>query len=136
MGEETSARGGNKRMMKRDAYAASAVAVLVVMLTAGACSSDDEGGDGSTPADGGSGMSITAEDFQFSPSSLSLPSGGATITVTNEGSVEHSFTLDDDSVSEDVEPGDSVTVSVDISADAGFHCEYHPDQMTGTLTVS
>ena len=124
-------------MRKRNAYAASAVAVLVVMLTAGACSSDDEGGgEGSTPADGGSEMSITAEDFQFSPSSLTVPSGGATITVTNEGSVEHSFTLDDDSVSEDIEPGDSVTVSVDISADAGFHCEYHPDQMTGTLTVS
>ena len=50
--------------------------------------------------------------------------------------VEHSFTLDDDSVSEDVEPGESVTVTVDVTADAPFHCTYHPDQMTGTLTVA
>jgi plastocyanin len=79
---------------------------------------------------------IAAQDFQFSPSSLTVPSGKSTITVTNEGEVEHSFTLDDDSVSEDVEPGESVSVTVDITEDAGFHCEYHPDQMTGTLAVS
>ena len=83
-----------------------------------------------------SDLAITAEDFQFSPDSLTVPSGESSITVTNEGSVEHSFTLDDDSVSEDIEPGDSVTVTVDVTADAGFHCKYHPDQMTGTLSVS
>ena len=65
-----------------------------------------------------------------------MPSGESTITVTNSGAVEHNFTLDDDSVSEDVEPGESVTVTVDVSADAPFHCKYHPDQMTGTLTVA
>jgi hypothetical protein len=27
-------------------------------------------------------------------------------------------------------------VTVDVSADAPFHCKYHPDQMTGTLTVA
>jgi plastocyanin len=116
-------------------------AALAVVLAVGACSSDDGGGgasDTGTPAGSGSGseLAIAAQDFQFSPSSLTVPSGESTITVTNEGSVEHSFTLDDDSVSEDVEPGESVSVSVDITQDAGFHCEYHPDQMTGTLSVS
>lgn len=112
---------------------------LAVVLAAGACSSDDGGGgasDTGTPAGSGSELAIAAQDFQFSPSSLTVPSGESTIMVTNEGSVEHSFTLDDDSVSEDVEPGESVSVSVDIAQDAGFHCEYHPDQMTGTLSVS
>ena len=119
---------------------AAIVAVLALASIAGACSSDD-GGDttdgegGATPADTSGGLSITAEDFQFSPPSLTVPSGESSITVTNEGSVEHSFTLDDDSVSEDVEPGESVTVTVDLTADAGFHCEYHPDQMKGTLSV-
>ncbi|HEY6568001.1 MAG TPA: cupredoxin domain-containing protein [Actinomycetota bacterium] len=119
---------------------AAIVVVLAFASIASACSSDDggdttDGGGGATPADTSGALSITAEDFRFSPSSLTVPSGESSITVTNEGSVEHSFTLDDDSVSEDIEPGDSVTVTVDLTADAGFHCEYHPDQMTGTLSV-
>jgi plastocyanin len=110
-------------------------AVLALMLAGSACGSDDgDGGGGDSGTD--SGLAIAAQDFQFSPSSLTVPSGESTITVTNEGEVEHSFTLDDDSVSEDVEPGESISVTVDISKDAGFHCEYHPDQMTGTLSVS
>jgi plastocyanin len=117
---------------------------VMVLLTLGlaACSSDDGDSGGSTPssaasASGGAGdLTITAEDFSFSPDTLAVPSGESTITVTNSGSVEHNFTLDDDSVSEDVEPGESVTVTVDVSADAPFHCKYHPDQMTGTLTVA
>jgi plastocyanin len=118
-------------------------ATLALVAAASACSSD-QGESGasnpSIPADAGSPtdaeVTIAAQDFQFSPSSLAVPSGESTITVTNEGDVEHSFTLDDDSVSQDVEPGDSVSVTVDITDDAGFHCEYHPDTMTGTLSVS
>jgi plastocyanin len=125
---------------RRMRFAAMVAGVLVLALVAGACSSDDGGdteGDGSaTPAGSTSDLSITASDFQFSPNELTLPSGESSITVTNEGAVEHSFTLDDDSVSEDIEPGDSVTVTVDLTADAGFHCKYHPDQMTGTLSVA
>ena len=116
---------------------------VMVLLTLGlaACSSDDGDSGGSTPSSaasssGAGGLTITAEDFSFSPDTLAVPSGESTITVTNSGSVEHNFTLDDDSVSEDVEPGESVTVTVDVSADAPFHCKYHPDQMTGTLTVA
>ena len=80
---------------------------------------------------------MTITDFTYDPDTLELPSGQEiTLQVTNNDDVEHSFTLDDDSVSEDVEPGESVTVAVDVSADAPFHCKYHPDQMTGTLTVA
>lgn len=126
-------------MATRGIRFAAMAGALTLIVAAGACSSDDggdTGGDGSaTPAGSGSDLAITASDFQFAPDALTVPSGQSSITVTNEGSVEHSFTLDDDSVSEDIEPGDSVTVSVDITADAGFHCEYHPDQMTGTLSV-
>jgi plastocyanin len=110
---------------------------LILVLGGSACSNDNGGGGADTagPADSGGELGIAAQDFQFSPTSLSVPSGESTITVTNEGEVEHSFTLDDDSVSEDVEPGGSVDVTVDITEDAGFHCEYHPDTMTGTLSV-
>ena len=107
--------------------------VIALTLGAVACSGNDDSGDGDS---GGGGPSITARDFEFDPSSLSVSSGESTITITNEGSVEHSFTLDDDSASVDIEPGESQTLTVNVTDDAGFHCEYHPDQMTGTLTVS
>jgi plastocyanin len=118
---------------------ASIAVMVLLMLGLAACSGDDGDSGGSTPSSasgGAGGLTITAEDFSFSPDTLEVPSGESTITVTNSGSVEHNFTLDDDSVSEDVEPGESVTVTVDVSADAPFHCKYHPDQMTGTLTVA
>ena len=125
--------------MRKRTTAGVLACLLVLTLGAAACSSDDGGGDSSssaTPTGGSPAMTITAEDFAFSPTTLSLPSGESSITVTNTGAVEHSFTLDDDSVSEDVEPGESITVTVDLSADAPFHCKYHPDQMTGTLEVA
>ena len=98
---------------------------VTVLLTLGlaACSSDDGDPGGATPSSaasssGGAGdvPTITAEDFSFSPDTLAVPSGESTITVTNARLVQHNFSLDDDSVSEDVEPGESVTVTVDVSA--------------------
>jgi plastocyanin len=117
-------------------FLAMLVAVFALILVSAACSSDDDGGD----AGGGDGaaadMTMTVKDFEFDPSTVDVSSGETTIEVTNTGAVEHSFTLDDDSVSQDIEPGETQTVTVNVTADAGFHCKYHPDQMTGTLTVS
>jgi plastocyanin len=112
----------------------SLAAVIVLTLVSAACSSDDGGdsGDGGGAAD----MTVTAKDFEFDPSTIDVSSGETTIEVTNTGAVEHSFTLDDDSVGVDIEPGESETVTVNLTATTGFHCKYHPDQMTGTLQVS
>ena len=109
-------------------------AVVALMLTSAACSSDDGGG--STDGGGAADMTVTAKDFEFDPSTIDVASGETTIEVTNTGAVEHSFTLDDDSVSQDIEPGESQTVTVNLTATTGFHCKYHPEQMTGTLNVS
>jgi len=109
-------------------------AVIALTLVGAACSSDDGGnsGDGDAAAD----MTVTAKDFAFDPSTVDVSSGETTIEITNTGAVEHSFTLDDDSVSQDIEPGETQTVTVNLTATTGFHCKYHPDQMTGTLQVS
>ena len=110
-------------------------AVIALTLVSAACSSDDGGSSG----DGGGGaadMTVTVKDFEFDPSTIDVSSGETTIEITNTGAVEHSFTLDDDSVSQDIEPGESETVTVNLTATTGFHCKYHPDQMTGTLQVS
>jgi plastocyanin len=109
-------------------------ATIALTLMGAACSSDDGGGstDGGAAAD----MTVTAKDFEFDPSTVDVSSGETTIEITNTGAVEHSFTLDDDSVSQDIEPGETQTVTVNLTATTGFHCKYHPDQMTGTLQVS
>jgi plastocyanin len=123
-----------------------AVALVLGVLAAG-CSSNDGGssggGDGgaSAPAEGGGGSStsITIKDFAFDPNTLK-GSGGQTMTIqlSNEDSTEHSFTLDDGSVSQDVDPGGSASVEVTLpgSGTVGWHCKYHPSTMTGTITIS
>ena len=123
--------------MHRHAFRLLAAVFSVALLTA-ACGSDDDGTDGSTDTGGGeSEQTITIADFTFDPSSLTVPSGeDVTIEVTNEDDAEHSFTLDDDSVSQDVEGGESQTVTINLTEGIGWHCEYHPDTMTGTITVS
>lgn len=109
-------------------------AVFALTLVSAACSSNDNSGGGSgsgAPSD----TTITVKDFQFDPSTIDVSSGATTISITNTGTVVHSFTLDDGSVSQDIAPGETQTVMVSVTADAGFHCKYHPTQMTGTLKV-
>jgi len=126
-------------MVRRKTSHVVLAGVFALALTAAGCSSSDDGGSSSAtaPASSGAGggtAALTVKDFAFDPVSLSVTAGETTITVTNEGAVEHSFTLDDESVSQDIAPGASETVTVNVSADAGFHCKYHTS-MTGTLTV-
>ena len=113
--------------------------VASLSLVAAACSS---GNDSSTPpasSAGGGVVPTTAAigiaDLAFEPSTLTVASGTTTITVTNSDSVTHTFTLDDGSVDETIDPGQSVDVTVDLTASTGFHCKIHP-QMTGTLQVA
>lgn len=108
-------------------------AALTLALVSVACSKGDSGGGG---GGGSADMSVTVKDFAFDPSTIDVSSGQTTIEITNTGAVEHSFTLDDDSVSQDIEPGETKTVTVNLTQTIGFHCKYHPTQMTGTLQVA
>jgi plastocyanin len=119
--------------------------LFVLSLVVAACSSDDDGG-GTTGTTGGAtgttaetgssggGTTITIAGFAFDPDTITV-SGPTEVTVTNEDSTTHTFTLDDGSVDETVEPGATETVTVDVSASTGFHCNIHP-QMTGQIEVS
>ena len=119
--------------------------LFVLSLVVAACSSDDDGGGttattggatGSTAATGGGGggTTITIAGFAFDPDTITV-SGPTEVTVTNEDSATHTFTLDDGSVDETVEPGATMSVTVDVSAATGFHCNIHP-QMVGQIEVS
>ena len=119
--------------MHRRAFRLGA-ALFSVALLLGACTSD---GDPTGTGDGSADQTITIADFTFDPDALTVPPGqDVTIEVTNDDDVEHSFTLDDDSVSQDVEGGESQTVTLNLTEGIGWHCEYHPDTMKGTVTLS
>jgi plastocyanin len=111
-------------------------AVAGTWLFVAACSG---GNDSSTAPTGGAVVPGTAKigiaDLAFEPSTLTVASGETTITVTNSDSVTHTFTLDDGSVDETIDPGQSVDVTVNLTATTGFHCSIHPS-MTGTLQVA
>ena len=119
------------------------VVLAIVALLGVACGgSGDDGEDTSAPApaeeeDDGGATILTAANFAFDPSSLTV-AAGSTIEFTNEDDAEHSFTIDDSDVDEDADGGTSTTVDLG-SLEAGtydFYCKYHKDSMTGTLEVT
>ena len=125
----------------RRAHAVIAVALALALPLAGCGSDDDDGGDDAaaeeqeTPS--GPTSDITAKDFAFDPSEVTLEAGReVTLVLTNEDDVEHNITVEDLDVDEDADRGE--TGQATVTPDAGtydFHCEYHPNQMTGTITV-
>lgn len=86
------------------------------------------------PAVGGS--KITIQNFQFSPSSLTVKAGD-TVTFTNMDSVAHTIVSDDgttfDTGSLAQGQSNSFTAPTKLGTYA-FHCSIHPT-MTGTLIV-
>jgi plastocyanin len=124
------------------------VAVLALALITAACSKSDNGGastgtTGSTGSTGGTGStgstgstaSISIKNFAFDPNALTVSSGSTDITITNNDTVTHTFTLDDGSANVSIPAGTTKTVTVDITQTTGWHCSIHKT-MTGTLTVA
>lgn len=108
---------------------------LGVVLVAGACGGGDDEGDGGGDATGsGAQADLVTTGSRFEPDTVAVAAGGDTLTIENEDGIPHTFTLDDGSLDEALGPGDTITVDVDISEDAPFHCTIHP-AMTGTLTI-
>ena len=83
---------------------------------------------------------VELDDFYFQPTVLEGKAGEqVTLELKNEGKVEHSFTVDSQSVSKDLEPGDEaeVTVTIPKSGAVSFYCKYHRSSgMAGALAVT
>lgn len=121
--------------MRRSLILAAVGALFLAACSSSASSSTVPTSAGTGGGGAGSTLSLTARDFTYTPTTLTANAGTVQVTITNDGSVLHSFTLDDGSVSQDIPPGTSKTVTLDLAGSIAFHCQYHPTQMTGTITV-
>ena len=137
------------------------LALAVVLLAAGcggyggkskSSSSTESGGGGGggkttiagVPANNHGTKSVSNEteveldDYYFDPTVLKgKPGSSVTLELKNEGSVEHNFTIDSQSIDKDLEAGEDAKVSVTIpkSGSISFYCKYHKNMgMAGALT--
>lgn len=112
------------------------LAGLTLLLLAGACAEDEP----DTPA---APVAQTAEvaafDFYYEPATLLFePEAQVTIEFVNSGDTTHSLTFDDFEVEVEAASGDSNSVTFVLPDGPGpyeFYCEYHPDEMRGTVSV-
>ena len=76
-------------------------------------------------------VDMELDDFYFEPTFIKSPGGStATLKLHNEGDATHTFTVPDLKVDEELEPGASRTITVDIGAESryDFHCSFHEMQ--------
>lgn len=82
---------------------------------------------------------VEAFDNYFKSTTVILePDTEATVTLINNGSALHSFTVPDLDVEIEAEGAEESTVTFATTGLAGayeFLCKYHPEEMNGTLTV-
>ena len=82
---------------------------------------------------------VELDDFYFEPTVLrGKPGSQVTLELKNEGSTEHNFTIDSQSIDKDVEAGEDakVTVTFPKSGEISFYCKYHKGMgMAGALAA-
>lgn len=126
--------------------------LLAVSILLAACGNDDSGGGTATTGSASGAMSqtgtagsvtITMKNFRFHPNRITV-SGPTALTLINEDSFAHTFTLDDlsftfmpddPSFTESIPGADTVTITVDVPETVGWLCTIHPE-MTGTIEVA
>jgi plastocyanin len=89
---------------------------------------------------GKSSGEVELDNFYFKPTVVQGKAGQSlTLELKNEGDVEHNFTLTDQNIDTDLEPGKSAKVKVTIpkSGTVSFFCKYHKSMgMAGSLAVA
>ena len=120
------------------------VAFAAVLLPAcGDESTPDGASQDGAGAGGGEVVEVALSEFALTPASFSLDPGSYTFHVVNDGSVVHALEVEGPSgevETEDLEPGESADLEVDLSEAGDFemYCpvDSHKDKgMEGTITV-
>jgi plastocyanin len=135
------------------------LAVAFLVLLAAGCGGSSNSSSSSSESGGGGGKKTIAgvpandhgsknvsgeaevelDDFYFEPTVLrGKPGSQITLELKNEGSTEHNFSIDSQSIDKDVEAGEDskVTVTFPKSGELSFYCKYHKDMgMAGALAA-
>jgi len=136
---------------------------LLLLAAAGCGSSSSSSSGGTTTGDSGGGgrraiagvqahdhgtkavedngkTEVELDDFYFKPTVLEgKPGQTVTLELKNEGETEHTFTIDSQSVDQDLGPGEEAEVDVTIpkSGVVSFYCKFHKSSgMAGALAVT
>ena len=142
-------------------FAAMTLAVLAVAGCGGYGGSGSKASSTSESSGGGGGGKINAagvqandhgsksasgetkvelDDYYFEPTVLKgSPGQKITLELENEGSAEHTFTVDAQGVDQELKPGDEakVTVTIPKSGAISFYCKFHKDEgMAGALVAN
>ncbi|HZM73966.1 MAG TPA: cupredoxin domain-containing protein [Candidatus Polarisedimenticolia bacterium] len=128
--------------MTRSTLVARLLALAVVAAIPAACGADQPTGS-PTPAPSGV-VAITASEFKYDPSTLTVPAGDVRFAVRNGGNIEHEFEIfKDGSVVDELEgivPGLTKELMVTLGpGEYTYVCKLagHEEQgMKGTLTVN
>ena len=102
-----------------------------------ACGGDDEeAGDTSGNGAASATVTLTARDFSFEPTELTGDPGQLlTVKVQNNGAVEHTFTVNDLGIDEEIAAGEEKDIEVTSAGAFEFYCRYHQSKMSGTITI-
>jgi len=83
---------------------------------------------------------VELDDYYFEPTVLKgSPGQKVTLELENEGSAEHTFTVDSQGVDQELQPGDDakVTVTIPKSGAISFYCKFHKSEgMAGALVAN
>jgi plastocyanin len=83
---------------------------------------------------------VEIDDYYFEPTVLKgTPGQKVTLELDNEGSTEHTFTVDSQGVDQELQPGDEakVTVTIPKSGAISFYCKFHKSEgMAGALVAN
>ena len=111
--------------------------LLAATLVLAACGGGDDtaadGGDGATEA--ATISTVTMRDNEYAPGDPVVGTGQ--LTLVNEGSAPHTFTVEGEDIDVEVEAGSEATTSIDLAPGTyTLFCEFHRQQgMETTLTV-
>ena len=143
-----------RRAGRRPLWGLVAVLAVAASLGLAACGGDDDDDDGgaaatTTETGGATGgaaetVDVTATDFKFDPKDPTVKPGDVTFDVTNDGQTVHNLEVEgpsgEEELPEDLQPGDSGEVSVDLSEPGKykFYCPVGNHEelgMVGEVTV-